>query len=131
MFVLLAMAAVASERDILAVLERQNADWNRGDTRAFVSFYADDTVFVSSDSVARGAGPLLERYQKRYPNKAAMGHLTFSELEVHMLGSDQAYVIGRWRLDRTQEAGGNVGGRFSLVFQKRNGAWKIILDHTS
>jgi len=122
--------AAGPEDEIRAVLTRQSADWNRGSTDAFVEGYSNEAVFVS-DTVTRGAEGLRERYRKRYPTPAAMGHLTFSDLEVKMLGAEHAYVIGRWKLERSKEGGGDTGGIFTLVVRKTALGWKIILDHPS
>ena len=124
------LLAAAPEQEVRAVLEKQRDDWNRGDVRAYMQGYAPDTIFVS-DQVARGAGPVLERYLKRYPNREAMGTLTFSEIEVRMLGTKHASVIGRWALARSAAGGGNTGGRFTLLLEKTAAGWKVILDHTS
>lgn len=129
LFALIA-SAQSPEQAIRGVLDKQKDDWNRGDVRSYMRGYAPDTVFVS-DQVIRGSGPVLERYLKRYPNRAAMGTLTFSEVEITMLGSDHAMVIGRWNLERTREGGGATGGRYSLVLRKFPAGWRIILDHTS
>lgn len=118
------------EDDVKAVLARQVDDWNRGDIPSFVDGYAADAVFVST-GVSRGSQQVLERYRKNYPNKEAMGTLTFSELEVQMLGADYASVIGRFHLARTAAGGGESKGIFSLLLRKRGGKWQIILDHTS
>jgi ketosteroid isomerase-like protein len=48
-----------------------------------------------------------------------------------MLGSDHAVVTGHFHLTRTQAGGGDASGIFSLVFEKKAGNWKVILDHTS
>jgi len=40
-------------------------------------------------------------------------------------------VIGRYHLDRSQQAGGEGNGVFTLVFHRTPRGWKIILDHTS
>jgi len=120
----------SSESQIRAVLTRQQAAWNRGDTESFLKGYASDTTFVG-DKITRGLNEVRVRYQTHYPTVASMGHLTFSDLEIHLLGPDYAYVIGRWRLERTSEAGGDTGGVYTLVFKKTGEAWKIILDHTS
>jgi uncharacterized protein (TIGR02246 family) len=122
--------ASAPEAQIRAVLTRQQAAWNRGDTESFLTGYAADTTFVG-DKITRGLTELRVRYQTHYPTIASMGRLTFSDLEVHMLGADYAYVIGRWRLARTAEAGGDTGGVYTLVFRKSDKGWKIIVDHTS
>ncbi len=60
-----------------------------------------------------------------------MGHLTFSSVEIHLLDDNVAVVTGAWRLERSGAGGSNVGGLFSLVFQRREKEWKIALDHTS
>jgi len=123
-------AAASTEQEIRAVLEKQAVDWNRGDTAAFLEGYAPDTVFVG-DKITRGIGEVRARYQQRYPTPAAMGRLTFSDLEIHPIGADHAYVIGRWNLERPKEAGGDTGGIYTLLFRKTSKGWKIILDHTT
>lgn len=121
-------AAVA--RAIEAVLAGQRDAWNRGDIVAFMDAYVhDDTlVFTSGGKVRRGWAATLSRYRARYRDAAAMGRLTFSDLETRPLGADAAVVLGRWRLDDTPEAGAGV---FSLVFVRAGDAWKILHDHTS
>ncbi len=124
-------AALADDSaDIRKTLADQVADWNRGDIKSFVSVYTEDSVFVGSD-VNKGRSQVLARYLQRYPDKAVMGKTTFSDLEITMLGKKYATVVGRWKLERSKEAGGNVGGIFTLVLQKIRNDWKIVLDHTS
>jgi ketosteroid isomerase-like protein len=117
---------------IRAVLEAQQAAWNRGDVDAFMSGYdaSDSTTFVGA-TITRGYRQVLENYHRRYPTKEKMGHLTFSGIEVTPLGAEYASVLGRWHLDRSREAGGEVGGIFTLLFHNTANGWKIILDHTS
>ena len=117
---------------IRAVMDAQQAAWNRGDVEAFMSGYdaSDSTTFVGS-TITRGYRQVLENYRRRYPTKEKMGQLTFSGIEVMPLGSEYASVHGKWRLDRSREAGGEVGGIFTLPFRKTPSGWKIILDHTS
>ena len=126
----LTRAADAAEKEVRKVLDAQVAAWNRGDTDAFLGGYASDAVFVG-DRITRGIEPLRARYQARYPTRAAMGRLGFYELEIHATGPGWAYVIGKWKLDRDQDAGGDVDGVFTLVFRKTAIGWKIVLDHTT
>jgi uncharacterized protein (TIGR02246 family) len=123
-------AQVGPDAEIKAVLYKQQAAWNRGDTETFLQGYDAKTVFVS-DKVTRGLDEVRVRYQTHYPTVASMGRLTFSDIEVHMIGIDHAYVIGHWHLERTAEAGGEAGGTYTLLFRKMPTGWKIILDHTS
>jgi uncharacterized protein (TIGR02246 family) len=125
-----AVAMSAPDDEIRAVLRLQTEAWNRGDIPAFMEYYAPDTLFVGREKVARGSAALKARYLRDYPTRAHMGVLTFSELEVHRLSASSAYAIGHWHLDRGAEGGGAVGGLFSLVFEKRQDRWLIVLDHT-
>src|SRR5713226_4570053 len=76
-------------KDLRALLNEQAEAWNRGDIDGFMKGYwkSPDTVFVGSCGVQRGWDAVLARYKKSYPDRAAMGHLTFSGLEVTPLGS--------------------------------------------
>ena len=58
---------------IRAVLDKQVADWNRGDIPAFVQTYAEQCTFVGK-TVVEGRAGVEARYRKAYPNAAAMGH---------------------------------------------------------
>jgi uncharacterized protein (TIGR02246 family) len=133
---ILAFAAAAfaagEEGTIREVLERQQAAWNRGDVAAFMEGYENspDTTFVGT-TVTRGYQQVLERYRQRYPNRDAMGELTFSEIEVHRLGPGHAWAMGRFALKRNAAGGGDASGRFTLLLKKTKAGWKIILDHTS
>jgi hypothetical protein len=60
-----------------------------------------------------------------------MERLTFSNVEIVPLGKDHALVLGNFHLERTAGGGGNADGIFTLTFEKKRGAWKIIADHTS
>jgi uncharacterized protein (TIGR02246 family) len=122
--------AASSEEDIRSVLQRQVADWNNGRIEAFMVGYDENVVFVSS-SVTRGRKPVLEGYLKRYPTREKMGALTFSNLEIRLLGSDHASVLGQWDLRRSVDAGGDTGGWFTLLLRRGVDGWRIIHDHTS
>jgi uncharacterized protein (TIGR02246 family) len=118
------------QSDIKAVLTTQVDSWNKGDIPTFVTTYTEDCIFVGKP-ILQGRAQLLARYQKKYPTPDAMGHLTFSNLAVHILDKDVAMVTADWHLDRNAAGGGPVGGYFSLVLHRQNGQWKIALDHTS
>jgi len=121
-------AAAISE--IRAVLQAQQEAWNRGDIDSFMNGYAraETTVFVSGDEVTRGWQTVRDRYLKKYGDRARMGTLTFSDLEIEPLGPDSALALGRWELKRASD---NPHGRFTLIFRKTPEGWRIVHDHTS
>lgn len=128
-----AQAAQDHEPDraaIRKVIDEQQAAWNRGDIPAFVSGYwhSPELTFSGAGGVQRGWDGVLARYQRNYPDRRAMGQLDFSALEYRFLGPDAALVLGRWHLKREND---ELGGVFSLVWQRFPEGWKIIHDHTS
>jgi uncharacterized protein (TIGR02246 family) len=118
------------EAAIRAIMERQAFDWNRGDTDGFLLAYAEDAIFVS-DTITRGLDKLRARYQSHYPTRASMGKLTFSDLEIKMIDANAAVVIGRFKLERDAEGGGDTQGVYTLLFKRGPKGWKIAIDHTS
>lgn len=114
---------------LTGILEKQTLAWNEGDIDGFLKPYWNDEnlTFSSGGNTARGWKATKARYQKGYPDKATMGKLTFSELEVYPLSEGAAFMLGRWKLDRESPAEGN----FSLVWKKIDGQWLIVHDHSS
>jgi hypothetical protein len=121
-----------AELDVVKVLIAQERAWNEGNLDAFTSGYKDspDTLFISS-AVSRGFEAMVASYKKNYPDKAAMGTLSFSNLEPHLLDERFAVLTGHFQLERSKKAGGSAEGIFSLVLEKTGDGWKIILDHTT
>jgi ketosteroid isomerase-like protein len=117
-------------KEIEAVIEAQRDAWNRADLESFMKGYwqSADLTFAGSSGVTRGWQAVLERYRDRYKDAQAMGRLDFTDLEVHPLGIDAAFVLGRWHLQRPTD---ELGGVFTLVFQRFPQGWKIVHDHTS
>ncbi len=125
-----AESASDSKVEITGLLTDQSAAWNRGDIPGFMKGYwnSPDLRFASGGNVTRGWQPTLERYQKSYPDKAAMGRLDFTELEITPLGADAANAFGKWRLTREKDS---PNGLFTLTLRRFPEGWRIIQDHTS
>ena len=115
---------------ILTLLTDQTAAWNRADIEGFMNGYWNSnlTEFVSSEGVSRGWQALLERYRRSYPDRKAMGHLTFSNLEIRVECSTAAYAVGEYHRQLEND---NPSGIFTLNFRKLPEGWRIIVDHTT
>jgi ketosteroid isomerase-like protein len=124
--------ASRQELSIIKVLLAQENAWNKGDLAGYVNGFKDspDTLFITHQ-IFRGFAGLLDEYKHDYPNRAAMGTLSFSDLEVHPLDENFAVVTGKYRLERGKKDGGNTEGLFSLVFENTDNGWKIVVDHTT
>ena len=120
------------ELDVIKVLTRQEAAWNRGDLDSFATGYKNspETLFVGR-SVSRGYDQMLNEYKHNYPSRDVMGNLSFTDLEPHLLDEKFAVVLGHYKLERSKKAGGNAEGIFSLVLERTKDGWKIIVDHTT
>jgi ketosteroid isomerase-like protein len=124
--------ASGEEAAIRAVLTTQTAAWNEKRLEDFMQGYwkSSELSFFSGNRKVRGWDATLERYRTTYQAQGReMGQLTFSELEVQLLGATSALVRGRFQL--TMSDGKKPTGIFTLIFRKFGRDWKIIHDHTS
>lgn len=115
---------------IKKVMDEQIAAWNKGDLDSFMRGYwnSPEMTFVSSGKITKGWQPTLDNYKKTYGSSPGqMGVLTFSDLEITILGKDSAVVLGRWALQREKD---NPKGLFTITFRKFKEGWRIILDHS-
>ena len=124
-------ASYAQDRQqILAVLEKQRAAWNAGDLVNYMQGYqqSDSLLFVGKSGPTYGWKQTLANYQKNYPDKQAMGFLTFDIKKVQFISGDTAFVMGAWHLKRQKD---EPQGYFTLIFKKFKSGWKIVSDHSS
>ncbi len=115
---------------VISELFLQQESWNNGDIDAFMNGYwkHDSLMFVSGDRISYGWQKVTDNYKRKYSSKELMGELTFKIEKVDVLANDAVIVIGQW--DIKNEAS-EFGGKFSLLWRKINGEWKIVIDHTS
>lgn len=115
---------------IMEIMETQQNSWNEGDIEAFMNGYweSDSLMFVGKSGVTYGYQNTYRRYQQGYPDRRAMGTLTFDILHVTALGKKSALMIGKWHLARED---GDLEGHFSLTWRKIRGEWVIVADHSS
>lgn len=125
-------AQTAAEKTIRATMNAQVVAWNAGDIDGFMKAYEDSpkTTFIGH-TVRHGYAEILANYKNKYSDKAKMGTLTFTNVEVRMLSATNAVVTGNYKLDFPDTGATEQEGIFSLVWVKTTQGWKIILDHTS
>lgn len=115
---------------ILSLLRKQELAWNEANLKKFMETYwkSEKLSFVGSRGPTYGWQATLDSYKKGYPNKAAMGKLKFTILNISKIDKKTVLVIGRF--DLTREIG-NLAGHYTLVIQKIKGEWLIVSDHSS
>jgi len=132
-FLLFASNLYAQNSDkelILKLLEGQRQAWNRGDIKEYMQGYiqSDSLLFVGKGGPKYGWDNTLNNYKKSYPDKLAMGYLSFDIKEIKMISADHAFVLGAWHLKREKD---EIKGYFTLLVKKISGNWKVIADHSS
>lgn len=124
--------------EVLSLITRQVAAWNRGDLEAFCELYADDAVFVSppreprpdagvtgSDGVTRGRAEVLARYKRRYPDGKAMGQLSLTPHDVRET-ADAVSVSAKWTLRYPDKPA--LSGNTVVVLLRTKAGWRIVHD---
>ncbi len=119
-----------AKKAISEVLNQQENAWNNGNIDAFMQGYwqSDSLIFIGKSDPSYGWQTALDNYKKGYPDNLSMGILHFDILQMKSLSPTHYFIIGKWHLKRKQ---GDVGGIFTLLFQRIKGKWLIIADHTS
>lgn len=122
---------LSEEQLITSAMMEQQECWNKGDVDCFMQHYwNDDSLrFIGSKGINYGWQKTLDNYKKSYPSKKEMGKLTFTLEQVKVFTATEAYVLGKWDLERNEL--NNLGGYFSLLWRKIDGRWVIVSDHTS
>ncbi len=135
--------AQTARADVEALLKTQSEAWNRGDLDAFTSVYAEDASFLTPSGLTRGRQQVLERYRRRYPDRAAMGTLTLEVIEVRPAQGVEITAAGdarpgrvfgvsvaaHWRLaypDQPEKK--TAEGLTLLVLQRHGDSWQIVED---
>jgi ketosteroid isomerase-like protein len=115
---------------IRTLLRTQTEAWNRGDLEGFMQTYwkSDSLMFIGRSGVTWGWQKTLDNYRLHYPDKAAMGTLSFEIIQVKALSGAYYHVTGKWMLQRAADT---PSGHYTLLLHKINGAWKIVSDHSS
>ena len=121
---------IAQEKEIRELLEKLRLDWNKGDITVYMQGYwkSDSLLFVGRSGPDYGWQKTLEGLQKRYPDKAAMGYLTFDIKKIKMIDKKHAYVLGAMNFKIEKD---DPKGYFTLIVKKFRDGWKVIVDHSS
>lgn len=125
----LMLRAQSPEESIRSIMNTQSEAWNNADIDGFMKYYwnSPELTFVSKNGISKGWQQVTDNYKKNYPNKDAMGILTFKDLVFEKMNAKSYMVTGSWHLQKEKA----VGGWFTLMFKKIKKDWLIVYDHTS
>ncbi len=116
---------------ILQIMNEQEKAWNNGNLQKFMDGYwkNDSLKFIGKNGMTYGWKNTLQNYQKNYATKEARGKLNFSILHLEMIGKKEAFMIGKWKIERADST--ILQGHFTLIWRKIDTIWKIIADHSN
>jgi uncharacterized protein (TIGR02246 family) len=122
----------ASDADAVTVMQTQVEAWNRGDLPAFCEVYVEDATFLSPSGITRGRQAVLDRYRKRYPDKAAMGTLALDPIETRPVSPRDSgpvpavTIAARWTLSYPDKP--PASGLTLVVLHRVGARWQIVQD---
>jgi uncharacterized protein (TIGR02246 family) len=124
-----------AEEDVRARFVAFNDAWEKRDMSYIRDFFAhdDDMLLFFERRQLRGWKEVETLYENMFAH-ARPGSVTstFSNLKVEARGS-MAYVAANFELQATSPDGENAtdAGRVTVVFEKTDGAWRVVHRHTS
>ena len=106
--------------------------WQIGEVDRLHKYYADDVMVVSAANEA----PLIgwDAYSKAYKAQFARTQgTTLDRMNSYIkVAGNSAWVTYQWRYAAAVDGAlATAFGHTTLVLEKRNGAWLIVLNHTS
>ena len=115
---------------IRAVFESGCAAWNRGDIDGYLAAYwnSDKVRWISDGTVLYGFEAIATVCKARFDSPDNMGSLEVANLEIQLLGKNDALVFGFW-IQTTPAA--RRHGVFTDHVTKMDGEWLIVSDHSS
>jgi uncharacterized protein (TIGR02246 family) len=123
---------VSDDEAIDRQISQMLAAWQSGDAEGMHAFYADDVLVVSgvSEPPVSGWPAYLRAYQgqrARIQSIRLERSNTFRKID-----GSSAWATYQWDLSGVMDGKAtNAQGHTTLVFEKRNGKWLIVLNHTS
>ncbi|MGH9390663.1 MAG: YybH family protein [Vicinamibacteria bacterium] len=112
-----------------------NDAWEKRDMGFIRDFFShdDDMLLFFERRQLRGWREVEALYETMFAHaRAGSVTSTFSNLKVEALGS-MAYVAANFELEATNPEGeiATDAGRVTVVFEKRDGDWRVVHRHTS
>lgn len=133
-FILFSVSAFAQndEKEILKLISEQSKKWNEGDLSGFMSYYqrSDSLLFVGKSGVTYGWTTIKANYEKSYgKDQQDLGKLDFQILKTKKMGEKNYFMLGKWSVKK--EGTKELSGFFTLIWEKIEGKWFIVADHSS
>jgi uncharacterized protein (TIGR02246 family) len=115
--------------EIALELQKSAAGWNMGNLEGFLGIYAENATFAAQDRLIRGKMGIRDLYAPVFKPGTTHDSLGFEQLEVDILSPDLALAKGVYK--NTRNGVVTRRGTTTLLFQRLDGRWRIVHDHSS
>jgi uncharacterized protein (TIGR02246 family) len=130
-------AQTKADEEVVRKLPQAHCDaWNKHDGHELAKLFAEDGDFVTVATVYLHGRADYEKFHTRLLN-GRFKDSTFTPLEttVRFLRPDMAVVHWSWKMIADKNYDGTTRpsrfGLMTLVAEKRNGAWLVIIGHNT
>ncbi|MFO8174176.1 MAG: SgcJ/EcaC family oxidoreductase [Longimicrobiales bacterium] len=117
--------------EINAEADRMLDAWSSLESQPYLDLYTEDVTWLyEGASIDR---PTFEGMVRDYMAGHTRAEWEWTERDVQVLGPEAAVFSGVWTLVQTDTAGVEVedAGAITLVYELRNGEWKVVHAHES
>lgn len=123
--------AAPADAEAMLALMRQSADgWNEASLAKHVSLYVDSVTFMTRQGPRPGKDQVVASFTDIYfRDGKPIQALSFSEIVIRALGTDNALMTGRFHLTGGDRA--DQTGWFTLVWTRTTAGWRVVHDHSS
>ena len=104
--------------------------WNAADMDRHVALYADSATMMGSRGLIWGRSAIRAVLERGFwQDGKPLQQLRFEEIVIRLVGGNNAAVVtGKFIL--TGGGRPDVTGRFSTVWERKNGRWLTVHDHS-
>ena len=126
-----AIRRLSDQKQIVAVVQKWQYEWNRHDVKALASLLAEEADVVAASGIRlRSRKEFEENDIKSHAGVLKESIWTNHGLEVEFIRPDIAIAHGEWSITGVKERDGTLRppqkGRFTWMLEKRNESWLII-----
>ena len=121
-----------NDREIAALFDRWNAALQTGSAAAVTGLYAPDAILQPTVSnKVRNTPAQIQDYFEHFLAGKPVGQINYRE--IRHLGPDAAMDSGVYTFTLTQADGSKreVQARYTFLYERLDGQWKIINHHSS
>lgn len=117
-----------AQEAILAAHNASVAAWNRGDLSDHLAIYDSAVTSMSQDGPRHGIDVIEAAFAATYFNGGtSVPNLLVEQVAIRLLSESCAVMTGRYTL---MDAA-NPSGWFSLIWNRVDGAWRVVHDHST